>query len=97
MQPLPLPSSSASVEPHLHPTSYFAHPNQPSSSDIAYTSPTSPDYKLTSAELNALRNGRLNARGDMVFFKPGFIDENPWKALQEQEVARVDRVVRNEG
>jgi hypothetical protein len=29
-----------------------------------------------------------------VFFKPGFIDENPWKALYD--VSRREREVRNE-
>lgn len=63
-------------------------------SNIAYTSPSNPSYQLTASELNALRAGRPNARGDTVFFKPGFIDENPWKALYD--VSRRERAARNE-
>jgi hypothetical protein len=59
-----------------------------------YTSPTNPSYGLTPTELTELRSGRPNARGDTVYFKPDFINENPWKALQD--IAREEQGVRNE-
>jgi hypothetical protein len=61
----------------------------------SYISPSNTSYQLTASELNALRAGRPNARGDTVFFKPGFVDENPWKRLHE--MAREERGVRDEG
>lgn len=33
------------------------------------------------ADLHALRNGVVNERGDMVYFKPSFL-EDPWKGLK---------------
>jgi hypothetical protein len=69
--------------------------NLHAATNTAYTSPSNPSYKLTASELNALRMGRPNARGDTVFFKPGFIDENPWKVLHH--ASREERGVRNEG
>jgi hypothetical protein len=69
--------------------------NLHAATNTAYTSPSNPSYKLTASELNALRVGWPNARGDTVFFKPGFIDENPWKVLHH--ASREERGVRNEG
>lgn len=69
--------------------------NLHTATNAAYTSPSNPSYKLTASELNALRMGRPNARGDTVFFKPGFIDENPWKVLHH--ASREELGVRNEG
>ena len=85
MPPLPRSSDGASFVP---PT------QQQSTSSIAYTSPANPSYRLTPAELTQLRSGRPNARGDTVYFKPSFIDGNPWKALQD--IAREERRVKNE-
>jgi hypothetical protein len=86
MQPLPHSSDGAG----------FARPTQQqSTSSFAYTSPTNPNYSLAPTDLTQLRSGRPNVRGDTVYFKPSFIDENPWKALQD--IARGERGARNGG
>lgn len=89
MQPLPRRSDRTNT------TSAFARPTQSSTSGIAYVSQANPAYRLTHSGLNLLRNGKPNDRGDTVFFQPDFIDENPWKTLQD--VASEERDVRNEG
>ena len=96
MQPLPLASSgrtntNINTNTNTNPANSSTHPNQ---QPTAYTSPSNPGYNLTPSDLQALRSGRPDARGDTVYFKPGFIDDNPWKALQE--TARAERGLRNE-
>lgn len=54
--------------------------------EIAYTSPAG--AQMTRKELNEYSRGKEvikeDGTKDVVFFKPGFIDENPWARLERE-------------
>jgi hypothetical protein len=47
----------------------------------AYTNPST-GISFTSQELNEMKQGKRNEKGDLVFFQPSFVDEDPWKELK---------------
>ncbi|OAP56462.1 hypothetical protein AYL99_09641 [Fonsecaea erecta] len=68
----PLPSSSATTP----------LPAPPQQTSYAFTSPQT-GISYTAAELEEWSRGKVNARGDKVFFKPGFVSDDPWFRLRE--------------
>ncbi|RVX73306.1 hypothetical protein B0A52_02948 [Exophiala mesophila] len=48
---------------------------------IAFTSPDG-QTTYTRSELDEWARGKRNNNGDLVFFKPGFITEDPWSRLR---------------
>ena len=57
-----------------------ARPSNPVGSNAALVSVGSGETKLTREELSALRRGVKDARGDIAYFLPSFV-EDPWKEL----------------
>lgn len=53
----------------------------------AYTNPSS-GISFTRQELNELRNGKRNEKGDVVFFQPSFVDPDPWAGLKKKAAGR---------
>ncbi|KIV79847.1 hypothetical protein PV11_07392 [Exophiala sideris] len=49
----------------------------------AFTSPISNTY-FTRTDLEELARGKVNANGDTVFFKPGFVSDDPWARLRDR-------------
>jgi hypothetical protein len=56
-------------------------PHQPQQPRYAFIS-TQTGISYTRAELDEWQNGKVNKRGDKVYFKPGFVDEDPWARLK---------------
>lgn len=50
---------------------------------IVFTSAIS-NTNYTKADLEAWARGKKNPNGDLVFFKPGFISEDPWSRLRDR-------------
>jgi hypothetical protein len=46
-----------------------------------YTNPVT-GISFTHQELNDLRFGKVNEKGDLVYFKPSFVDLDPWAKLK---------------
>ena len=61
---------------------FSVHESASESPNFVYTSPTGVGF--TKAELNAWARGKKNENGDLVFFKPGFISDDPWKRLRPE-------------
>ncbi|KIW93851.1 uncharacterized protein Z519_05166 [Cladophialophora bantiana CBS 173.52] len=66
-------------------------PSQPSSCSIPFSTQqqtttifTSPETGMsyTSEELDEWTRGKINERGDKVYFKPGFVCDDPWFRLR---------------
>jgi hypothetical protein len=52
-------------------------------SEVAYTNPVT-GISFTRRELYQYAQGqKKNEKGDVVFFRPSFIDEDPWKHLRQ--------------
>lgn len=51
---------------------------------IAFTSPDG-QTTYTRSELDELARGKPNSNGDLVFFKPGFVSEDPWFRLRSRK------------
>jgi hypothetical protein len=61
--------------------------NNPSDtySQTVYTNPTT-GISFTRQELYEYSQGRkTNEMGDVVFFRPSFVDEDPWKGLRNKK------------
>ncbi|KIW10434.1 hypothetical protein PV08_11398 [Exophiala spinifera] len=50
----------------------------------AFSSPVSNTY-YTREDLDAWARGKVNANGDTVYFKPGFVSDDPWARLRPRE------------
>ncbi|KAJ9610764.1 hypothetical protein H2200_005541 [Cladophialophora chaetospira] len=72
----PMTSSTAETPTSLASQNQYAY---------AFTSPQT-EIAYTRQELQELMNGKVNERGDKVYFKPGFVDEDPWSRLRKKEV-----------
>ncbi|KIV94955.1 hypothetical protein PV10_02669 [Exophiala mesophila] len=57
-----------------------------STEQIAFTSPDG-KTTYTRSELNEWARGKPNNNGDLVFFKPGFITEDPWSRLRGRNLS----------
>ena len=55
-----------------------------SPSAYAFASPISNTY-YTRAELEEWAKGKVNENGDTVYFKPGFVCEDPWARLRDKD------------
>ncbi|KAI1617262.1 hypothetical protein EDD36DRAFT_462117 [Exophiala viscosa] len=68
-------------------TSLQSQPNQmsftPQPPSYAFTSPISNTY-YTRTDLEEWARGKVNANGDTVFFKPGFVSDDPWARLRDK-------------
>ena len=54
-------------------------------SQVVYTNPVT-GISFTRQELWEYGQGRkTNEKGDVVFFRPSFLDEDPWKALRKKK------------
>ncbi|KAL2408603.1 hypothetical protein ABEF93_005443 [Exophiala dermatitidis] len=77
--PQPAPDEAASV-PGMPPTpserSYSTH-----GTSYAFSAPNSNTF-YTRAELDEWARGKVNARGDVVYFKPAFVSDDPWARLR---------------
>ncbi|KIW24060.1 uncharacterized protein PV07_09797 [Cladophialophora immunda] len=67
--PPQLSSSSASLSAQPETSYAFTYPR----TGVSYTS----------QELDAWSRGKTNERGDKVFFKPGFVSDDPWFRLRK--------------
>ncbi|KIW46938.1 uncharacterized protein PV06_02558 [Exophiala oligosperma] len=50
----------------------------------AFSSPVSNTY-YTKEDLDRWARGMINANGDTVYFKPGFVSNDPWARLRPRE------------
>lgn len=50
----------------------------------AFSSPISNTY-YTREDLDAWARGKVNGNGDTVYFKPGFVSNDPWARLRPKE------------
>ncbi|ETI25470.1 hypothetical protein G647_02243, partial [Cladophialophora carrionii CBS 160.54] len=48
---------------------------------FVFTSPQT-GISYTNQELDEWSRGKLNDQGDKVYFKPGFVDADPWSRLR---------------
>ena len=79
----PRPEIPAPVSNSAHHHQHQQQRNQ-RSDQIAYTSPFT-GATLTRPELETLARGeKTNARGDPVYFKPSFIDPDPWAIFRKK-------------
>ena len=54
-------------------------------SQVVYTNPVT-GISFTRQELWEYGQGRkTNEKGDVVFFRPSFLEEDPWKALRKKK------------
>ncbi|KIW80699.1 hypothetical protein Z517_07315 [Fonsecaea pedrosoi CBS 271.37] len=56
-------------------------PHQQPQTNYAFVSPET-GISFTPEELEELSRGKINARGDRVFFKPAFVADDPWFRLR---------------
>ncbi|KEF60786.1 uncharacterized protein A1O9_02348 [Exophiala aquamarina CBS 119918] len=63
--------------------SLSVHESAPRSPEIVFTS-SATNTNYTKAELDVWARGKRNLNGDLVFFKPGFISEDPWSRLRDK-------------
>ena len=88
-------SASPPISNSAHQNYHHQHRNQ-QSDQIAYTSPFT-GATLTRPELETLARGeKTNARGDPVYFKPSFIDPDPWAIFRKKRELK-KMVMREEG
>ncbi|EEH44610.2 uncharacterized protein PADG_00899 [Paracoccidioides brasiliensis Pb18] len=72
-------------------TTRTAHPHRHRESNVNRTPSPTTDYQapngtvLTPQELRELKFGVRNQNGDMVYFQPSFIEDDPWAELEEGE------------
>lgn len=50
----------------------------------AFTSPISNTY-YTRSDLDEWARGKINANGDTVYFKPGFVSDDPWARHRDKD------------
>ncbi|EXJ86796.1 hypothetical protein A1O3_03750 [Capronia epimyces CBS 606.96] len=55
-----------------------------------FTNPATNRF-YTRTDLNDWAQGKVNARGDMVYFKPAFISDDPWARLRPKENGQANR------
>jgi hypothetical protein len=54
-------------------------------SEIVYTNPVT-GISFTRQQIFEYGQGRkTNEKGDVVFFRPSFLDEDPWKGLRNKQ------------
>ena len=78
------PQSNAAAAPSLA-------QNQPA---YAFTSPQT-GISYTRQELEEWTRGKVNERGDKVYFKPGFVAEDPWSRLRTDKTSNQESSGRN--
>lgn len=81
------PSMATTSSTYTGPTAATASHNSSSDtySQIVYTNPTT-GISFTRQELYEYGQGRkTNERGDVVFFRPSFVDEDPWRTLKNKK------------
>ncbi|KIX99701.1 uncharacterized protein Z520_04337 [Fonsecaea multimorphosa CBS 102226] len=71
----------SSLHNDLSPNSTPYPAQQQQQTSYAFTSPQT-GISYTSEELEQWSRGKVNARGDKVFFKPGFVSDDPWFRLR---------------
>ncbi len=79
-------SSAARSSTSEHAVSSSHPPNASSNlpSPVVYTDPVT-DISITRQDLFAYGQGkRTNEQGDIVFFRPSFLDVDPWKAVRNK-------------
>jgi hypothetical protein len=51
--------------------------------NFMFTSPQT-GISYTKQELEEWARGKINGQGDKVYFKPGFVDDDPWSRLRKK-------------
>ncbi|EXJ88031.1 hypothetical protein A1O1_04958, partial [Capronia coronata CBS 617.96] len=56
-------------------------------STYAFSYPATNTF-YTRAQLNEWAQGKVNARGDTVYFRPNFVSDDPWARLRTQKTSQ---------
>lgn len=75
--------SASTTASHQFATPHNAPGSTASHQTYAFISPET-GISYTRSELDEWSRGKVNERGDTVFFKPGFVCEDPWFRLRDQ-------------